>query len=92
MRISRPCYDKIWRCPGWAGGGMRYARVDRCDDGRLPGDLFDRRLWRWRCNRCTTCGVLALPYMIRYVDPGWYTSRLRFRRSLRRLARQHRGR
>ena len=34
MRISRPCYDKPYRCPGWAGGGMRYAKVDRCSNGR----------------------------------------------------------
>ncbi len=35
MRISRGCYDKYHRCPGWAGGGNKYAKVDRCNNGRL---------------------------------------------------------
>lgn len=74
MRISRPCYDKMHRCPGWAGGGMRFARVERCDDGRLvggrDGSLFEGRFWRFRFNRCDTCGVVVLPYAIRWVDPS----------------------
>jgi hypothetical protein len=63
------------RCPGWAGGGMRYAKVDRCDNGRLRDPkrehIYEGRSWRWRFNRCDTCDVLVLPYMIRYVDPRW---------------------
>ena len=35
MRFSRPCYDKPHRCPGWAGGGTRSARVDRCENGSV---------------------------------------------------------
>lgn len=81
MRVSRPCYDKMHRCPGWAGGGVRYARVDRCDSGRLPWTAYEGRLWRFRLNRCTTCRVLVLPYVVRYLDPGWYSSLLRFRRA-----------
>lgn len=42
MRLSRTCYDKSHRCPGWAGGGMHYAKTDRCIDGRVevrPGKI-----------------------------------------------------
>lgn len=75
MRISRPCYDKIRRCPGWAGGGMRFAKVDRCDNGMLDSALYGRRCWRWRLNRCPACGVLVLPYAIRWIDPSWWRYR-----------------
>lgn len=34
-RLSRPCYDKAHRCPGWAGGGGRSAKQSRCDGGRI---------------------------------------------------------
>lgn len=71
IRISRPCYDKWWRCPGWAGGGMRYAKVDRCDGG----SLVTREAWpvrrKWRFHRCSTCKVIVLPSVIRWVDPTW---------------------
>lgn len=44
MRISRPCYDKPHRCPGWAGGGVRSAKVDRCKgDG---GYVRTRPRWK----------------------------------------------
>jgi hypothetical protein len=35
MRLSRPCYDKPHRCPGWAHGGwvVHTKRPDRCDGG-----------------------------------------------------------
>jgi hypothetical protein len=69
MRLSRPCYDKPHRCPGWAGGGMRYAKVDRCDGGRL--DIY-RSWWQWRINRCDTCGVYVLPYVVRWLDWRWW--------------------
>jgi hypothetical protein len=73
MRISRPCYDKHWRCPGWAGGGWRYARVDRCDGGSLARVInYESRWWRWRAHRCPVCGVLVLPIVIRYVDWSYY--------------------
>ena len=75
--VSRPCYDKIHRCPGWVGGGMKSARVVRCDGGFLDPGLYERRLWKWRCNRCPTCRVLVLPSVIRYADPGWWSYRLR---------------
>jgi hypothetical protein len=82
MRLSRPCYDKMHRCPGWAGGGMRFARHDRCVNGRLRPrgrreHIYAGRLWRLRLNRCDTCDVLALPYAVRWMDPRWLTYVLR---------------
>lgn len=70
MRISRPCYDKPHRCPGWAGGGMRYARRQRCP-GALLGVSYGPG-WRWRFHRCGTCGVIVLPSNVRWLDPGWW--------------------
>lgn len=73
FRISRPCYDKFHRCPGWAGGGMRYAKVRRCDSGYIR--YFDEertdRLWKWRLYRCQKCRVIVLPYMTRWLDWRW---------------------
>lgn len=91
MRISRPCYDKPHRCPGWAGGGTRYARVDRCDNGRVrtrvpypefPGEFETPGAKRWRFGHCDTCDVVTWPYVTRHLDWrhwGWTISRLRFR-------------
>lgn len=43
IRISRPCYDKPHRCPGWAGGGCLGAKEDRCTgDG---GYVVTRARW-----------------------------------------------
>lgn len=68
MRLSRPCYDKPHRCPGWAGGGTRYAKANRCTcGGSMPG-FYDRRAWRWRPYRNAACGVLVLPYVVRWLD------------------------
>lgn len=81
VRISRPCYDKYRRCPGWAGGGTRWASRQRCANGSLV-DAFDRRAWRWRINRCPVCGVWVLPYVVRYADWrywGWVVDRWRRR-------------
>lgn len=75
IRISRPCYDKPHRCPGWAGGGMRRARTDRCEGGSLRG-LYERRAWRWRTTRCPTCDVLVLPYAVRFLDWRWWRSEI----------------
>lgn len=75
-RVSRPCYDKMRRCPGWAGGGTRHARVRRCDNGYLQywnrEDGSEVRAWKWRLNRCPKCKVLVLPYMVRWLDRGWW--------------------
>lgn len=76
LNISRPCYDKMHRCPGWAGGGALGAKVSYCDDGRLiggpTGELYQGKHWRWRFNRCNTCGVHVLPYAVRYLDWRWH--------------------
>ena len=86
-RWSRPCYDKPRRCPGWAGGGWKYARVTLCpeekpggfsDDlmdgkprGYLPIDSYESRWWRWKIHTCPDCGVKVLPYMVRWTS--WRT-------------------
>lgn len=76
MRLSRPCYDKMHRCPGWAGGGMRFAKVNCCKDGRLRDpkreSIYEGFWWRWRFNRCNTCDVLVLPYVVRELDWRWW--------------------
>lgn len=69
-RISRPCYDKYHRCPGWAGSGMKFARVDRCEGGHVQSDP-NERLWGWRFHRCDTCDLIVLPYHIRWLDASW---------------------
>jgi hypothetical protein len=69
FRVSRPCYDKFHRCPGWAGGGLRYARVRRCDNGYI--ETGHVRLWKWRLYRCPKCRVIVLPYMTRWLDWRW---------------------
>lgn len=73
MRLSRLCYDKAHRCPGWNGGGNHYPKgVSRCEGGRI--NLYDKRLWRWRFHRCDTCNVVTWPYVTRYLDPtNWGT-------------------
>ena len=53
MYLRRHCYDKFWRCPGWAGGGWRTPKTDRCDGGSLKvhgqvGQPLEDRWWRWR--------------------------------------------
>lgn len=80
-RLSRPCYDKPWRCPGWAGGGMNYAEINRCPDGGLLPDIGvgPSRWWTWRMARCPECGVLVLPYLARWLDWRWLTYRIRRR-------------
>lgn len=76
MKISRPCYDKPHRCPGWIGGGMRYAEVNRCPTGTLINGIYDKQLWQWRFNRHLDCGLLVMPYAVRWVDWRWWGWRL----------------
>lgn len=65
MRLSRPCYDKPHRCPGWAGGGWKSAKRDRCDGGYVDtrgreyegvfgGTYVDKHPGsnKWRFGRC----------------------------------------
>lgn len=74
-RISRPCYDKAHRCPGWAGGGFRTASKTLCDGGRIHvrknGEDLHPGNARLRLGRCNTCSVIVLPYAIRWLDPAW---------------------
>lgn len=84
MRISRPCYDKAHRCPGWAGGGWRFARRTRCWSGTLRhGRYYEGPLWAWRFTY-HDCGTLVLPYVVRYVDPTWWRFVVRRRLEARR--------
>lgn len=74
MYLRRHCYDKPWRCPGWAGGGWTHPKTKRCDGGRL--DVYDRvmRPWwfpLWRFSRCGRCDVRAVPLITKWVDPTW---------------------
>lgn len=84
-RLSRPCYDKPYRCPGWAGPGLRYPKVVTCGDGLLDTDQ-ERRTWQWRFYRCESCGIVTLPQVVRYLDvenlrevAGWKWRRWRAR-------------
>lgn len=70
-RLSRPCYDKPWRCPGWAGGGSKLAYVQRCPGGSTT--LIDAEGWRWKWGfQRHDCGVIVLPLMTRWLDPTWW--------------------
>ena len=81
--MSRPCYDKPHRCPGWAGGGWKSSKVNHCQSGSIR--THDMRLeqedgrpvlvggypgeHRWRFGRCYKCDVVTWPYNIRWIDP-----------------------
>lgn len=71
-RLSRPCYDKFHRCPGWIGGGPRYAKEKRCDNGRIQVD-YDDKLWKWKLWPCNECNVLVLPYHSRKLSIPYLT-------------------
>ncbi len=73
MRISRPCYDKFHRCPGWAGAGWKYPKESTCDGGSLAAFCYEGRWWKWRFNQCQTCGIWVLPYLAHWLDPRWWT-------------------
>lgn len=86
MRLSRPCYDKSHRCPGWAGGGTRYAKVSRCDGGHVrtrvpypeyPGEFQVPRAKSWHFGFCNTCDVVTWPSHIRWIDWRWYGWKIR---------------
>lgn len=69
MRISRPCYDKYHRCPGWAGGGWKYpkknSRYPECDSGSIKVDYEDR-FWMWKFWKCNKCDVVVFPHHFEY--------------------------
>ena len=68
MRISRPCYDKRHRCPGWAGGGMLFAKVTRCNGGYIT----------YGQSRCNKCDVVVLPSFVRWADWRWVSWKVPF--------------
>lgn len=82
MFLRRHCYDKFWRCPGWAGGGWSYPKVQRCDGGSLlvPGAwnrerteaLPEDRWYEWKFHRCRKCDVVALPLVTKWLDLTWW--------------------
>lgn len=82
MRLSRPCYDKPHRCPGWAGGGWKFGKKGTCSNGSVrtnDGSGFwaldldgHPRSHPWRFGRCTKCDVVTWPYNIRFIDPSNY--------------------
>lgn len=88
-RLSRPCYDKPHRCPGWAGGGWMYAKKDLCpeDDGgywdeyqQKPGYIkinYESIWWKWKFHTCRACNVLIFPYVVRWTSwrSWWYVVR-----------------
>lgn len=75
--FSRHCYDKPHRCPGWAGGGMKYAKVDRCpNSGRINVD-YDDRWYRWKFHHCTDCTVTCWPILVQELDYTWWAWRFR---------------
>lgn len=81
MRLSRPCYDKPHRCPGWAGGGMHYADDSHpCNNGSIrtrkpdpyPGEYVYPATAKWRFGHCTKCDVVTWPWALRRLDPTWW--------------------
>lgn len=67
MRISRSCWDKPRRCPGWAGAGWNLQQKWYCRDGNI---VFPLR-W-WGLGVCDECGVRVLPYWTRLLFPDYY--------------------
>jgi hypothetical protein len=75
VRLSRHCYDKPHRCPGWAGGGWKYPRRDRenrCDNGRINIDYSSYWSRNWRFHRCNTCDVVCWPIVLQELDPAYW--------------------
>lgn len=76
MRLRRHCYDKAWRCPGWAGGGWKMlGRHEKtCDGGSLARYWANGQKWYtgWQFHRCLTCGTVAMPIVVRWADPTWW--------------------
>jgi hypothetical protein len=75
LNVSRPCYDKFHRCPGWNGGGNRYAKVQLCQKGYLSGH-YEKAHWKWRFAQCPECRVYVWPWVTRYVDPTWQITKV----------------
>ena len=77
MRFSRPCYDKYHRCPGWAGGGLKFAKKIKCDGGYITVHYPFKKRLKWRFASCNKCDVIVFPYHIRWIDPSWWKSEIK---------------
>lgn len=77
-RISRPCYDKFHRCPGWNGGGVKFAKRKRCDGGSIRVN-WDDPWWAWKFWPCEECNVLVLPYHSRKLSILWLLYELKWK-------------
>lgn len=78
--ISRPCYDKPRRCPGWAGGGWKSAKNNMCHSTDVQSGYLNHNYeghWKWKTHKCPNCGVMVLPYVIRWTSmrTWWYSFR-----------------
>lgn len=74
MRLSRHCYDKAHRCPGWAGGGWKFPKggESRCNNGYIQIDYSSRWTRNWRFHRCTVCDVVCWPIVLQNLDPAYW--------------------
>lgn len=73
MRLSRHCYDKPHRCPGWNGGGFKYStKEDRCNGGHIVINYNSRWSRNWTFHRCDTCDVVCWPIVIQQLDPSYW--------------------
>lgn len=73
VRLSRLNYDKVWRCPGWSGGGWRPSPdPPRCPGASFARFIYDRPAWKWRFTRCPACGIVCLPIVTRWLDPAYW--------------------
>lgn len=67
-RFRRLCYDKAHRCPGWAGGGLRWAYDDTKPDdwnedlGPWETSNSRRRHWWQQPHRCDDGRIWNLIY------------------------------
>lgn len=65
---------------------MRYAKVTKCDGGRIF--IGRESMWahhhpavrKFRFGRCSNCDVRTLPWVTRYLDPTWWPSTIRMTR------------
>lgn len=99
MGFRRHCYDKPWRCPGWAGGGWKRPsdKRDICDGGSFAPHW--KSGCQWHFHKCYWCGTVAVPLVTRWLDPTWWKfvltrkvpQWLEWRRDLRQIRRERKG-
>jgi hypothetical protein len=82
-KLSRGCYDKYRRCPGWAGGGWKLAETRLChgDNGGYLNVDYNASWWKWKIHRCDNCDVIVLPYMFRWTSPRSWWYEIKYARS-----------